>query len=206
VSCLLIGARRPIRQDIRATNHAEETDYSDDSDEVAVFRINVNTMTTDQSKHPLFDVTIHGTPLTIMADSGSSINILDERDYDTLFPRPTLERTRTKVRRIIAYGSRSQTTTEQHYSQTEREALALVWACEHFHLYIYGKPVNIYTDHKPLAAIYGNATSKPPARIELWALRLQPYQTTVHYRKGEENPADYMSSVFTLKRMILSCS
>ncbi len=99
----------------------------------------------------------------------------------------------TKVRRIIAYGSRSLTTTEQRYSQTEREALAVVWACEHFHLYIYGKPVNIYTDHKPFVAIYGNATSKPPARIERWALRLQPYQTTVHYRKGEENPADYMS-------------
>jgi transposase InsO family protein len=99
----------------------------------------------------------------------------------------------TKVKRIIAYASRSLTTTEQRYSQTEREALAVVWACEHFHLYIYGKPVNVYTDHKPLVAIYGNANSKPPARIERWALRLQPYQTTVHYRKGEENPADYMS-------------
>ena len=80
----------------------------------------------------------------------------------------------TKVSRIIAYASRSLTTTEQRYSQTEREALAV---SEHFHLYIYGKPVNIYTDHKPLVAIYGNATSKPPARIERWALRLQPYQT-----------------------------
>ena len=43
-----------------------------------------------------------------------------------------------------------------------------------------------------MPAQYGNATSKPPARIERWALRLQPYQTTVHYRKGEENPADYI--------------
>ncbi len=54
-------------------------------------------MTTDRSKHPLFDITIDGTPLTIMADSGSSINILEERDYNKLSPRPTLERTRIKV-------------------------------------------------------------------------------------------------------------
>ena len=100
---------------------------------------------------------------------------------------------RTGVKRVIAYASRSLSDTEQRYTQTEREALAVVWACEHFHLYVYGKPVDIYTDHKPLIAIYGNAHSKPPPRIERWALRLQPYQASVHYRKGEENPADYMS-------------
>ncbi len=88
--------RRPVRQEIRATNHTEETDYSDDSDDVAVFRININNMTTDRSRHPLFDITIDGTPLTVMADSGSSINILEERDYNKLSPRPTLERTRIK--------------------------------------------------------------------------------------------------------------
>jgi hypothetical protein len=78
-------------------NNTEETDYSDDSDEVGVFRINVNNMTSDRSKHPLFDVTIEGTLLTIMADSGSSINILDEQDYNKLSPRPSLEQTRIKV-------------------------------------------------------------------------------------------------------------
>ena len=57
-------------------------------------------MTTDRSKHPLFDITIDGTPLTVMADSGSSINIrinIEERDYNKLSPRPTLEQTRIKI-------------------------------------------------------------------------------------------------------------
>ena len=53
--------------------------------------------------------------------------------------------------------------------------------------------MTIYTDHKPLVSIYGNPSSKPPARIKRWALRLQPYQLTVCYRKGERNPADYLS-------------
>ena len=94
---------------------------------------------------------------------------------------------------IIAYASRSLTDVEQRYSQTEREALAVVWACEYFHLYVYGKPFLVVTDHKPLVPIYSNPASKPPARIERWTLRLQPYQLTVVYRKGKENPADYMS-------------
>jgi len=59
-------------------------------------------------------------------------------------------------------------------------------------LYIYGKPITVYTNHKPLVAIYINPSSKTPARIERWTLRLQPYQITVKYRRGETNPADYL--------------
>ena len=99
----------------------------------------------------------------------------------------------TGTSHIVTYASRSLTETEQHYSQTEREALGIVWACEHLHLYIYGKPLTVYTDHKPLVSIFGNPSSKPPPRIERWALRLQPYQLTVRYRKGDGNPADYLS-------------
>ena len=58
---------------------------------------------------------------------------------------------------------------------------------------MHGKPVTIYTDHKPLVSIYSNPSSKPPARMERWALRLQPYRITVKYRRGEVNPADYLS-------------
>ncbi|PFX30057.1 Retrovirus-related Pol polyprotein [Stylophora pistillata] len=94
---------------------------------------------------------------------------------------------------VITYASCSLTATEQRYSQTGREALAVVWACERLHLYIYGKPVTVYTDHKPLVSIYGNPSLKLPARIERWPLRLQPYQITVKYRRGEVNLADYLS-------------
>ena len=99
----------------------------------------------------------------------------------------------TEKKHVITYSSRSLTATEQRYSQTKREALAVVWACEHLHLYVYGKPITVCTDHKPLVAIYGNPSSKPTARIERWTLRLQPYQITVKYQRGETNPADYLS-------------
>ena len=93
----------------------------------------------------------------------------------------------------IAYASRALSTVESRYSQTEREALAVVWACEHFHIYIYGRPVTVYTDHKPLVSNFGNPNSHPPARIERWSLKLQPYNATILYKAGSDNPADYMS-------------
>ena len=69
---------------------------------------------------------------------------------------------------IISYGSRALTPTEKRYSQTEKEALAIVCGIEHFHLYLYEAPFILYTDHKPLELIYANPLSKPPARIEKW--------------------------------------
>ena len=94
--------------------------------------------------------------------------------------------------KVVAYASRALTSVESRYSQTEREALAIVWACEHFDMFIRGAPnVNIITDHKPLECIWQKA--KPPLRIERWGLRLQPYKLTIKYEPGHGNPADYMS-------------
>ncbi|KAJ8346561.1 hypothetical protein SKAU_G00279620 [Synaphobranchus kaupii] len=96
-------------------------------------------------------------------------------------------------RRTIAYLSHALSDVERCYSQTEREALAIVWGCEHFHLYLYGNPFTLVTDHKALEVIWNNPRSKPPVSIERWGLRLQPYNFRVEYRKGAENPADYVS-------------
>ena len=94
---------------------------------------------------------------------------------------------------IIAYASKSLTATEKRYSQTEKEALAIVWGIEHFHLYVYGAPFILFTDHKPLELIYSNLMLKPPARLERWMSRLQQYDFKVIYKEGPDNQADYLS-------------
>ena len=98
----------------------------------------------------------------------------------------------TSRSKIIAYASRALTDTETRYSQTEKEALAIVWGVEHFHIYFYGAPFILYAVHQPLELMYGNPLSKPPARIEHWMLRLQQYKFSVVYKAGIKNPAAYL--------------
>ena len=72
--------------------------------------------------------------------------------------------------------------------------LGVVWAVEHFHLYLYGSEFTIATDHKPLLGIF-NSHKPTSARIDRWKLRLMPYNCQLTYRPGKdaENPADFMS-------------
>lgn len=94
--------------------------------------------------------------------------------------------------RIVAYGNKSLSDCEKRYCQTEKEALALVWAVEHFNIYLYGKEFELVSDHKPLEVIFGRH-SKPCARIERWVLRLQSYNYKIIYRPGKSNIADPLS-------------
>ena len=105
---------------------------------------------------------------------------------------PFSRKPRVATLNLLAYASRTLTSVESRYSQTEREALAVVWGCEKFHLYLYETTFDIFTDHKPLEIIY-SPTSKPPARIERWGLRLQPYKFRIQYSPGIDNPADVLS-------------
>ena len=82
--------------------------------------------------------------------------------------------------------------TERRYSQTEKEAVALVWACERFHVYQYGVEFELLTDHKPLECIY-STKSKVCARKERWVLRMPPYTFKVRYIPGPKNIADTLS-------------
>ena len=88
---------------------------------------------------------------------------------------------------------------ETRYSQTEKEALAIVWAIERLHLYLYGGHFTLHTDCKPVQLIYGNPKSKPPARIERWNLRLQCYDFSVVHTKGSQNPSDFLSRHTSLR-------
>ena len=61
----------------------------------------------------------------------------------------------------IAYASQSLTAMQQRYAPNEQEMLGVVYGCQRFHQYIYGKKVIIQSDHKPLETIMKKPIAEP---------------------------------------------
>ena len=95
----------------------------------------------------------------------------------------------------IAYPSRALSPVEQRYSITELDTLAVVWAISHFHHYLYGNSVTIFTDHTAVKAVL--ETANPTAKHAWWwtrvyGLGVKDVQTV--YCPGRENSnADALS-------------
>ena len=50
----------------------------------------------------------------------------------------------------VNYARRSLLSTEENYSQLKKEILSVVFLCNKFHEFIYGKQFEVYDDHLPL--------------------------------------------------------
>ena len=67
----------------------------------------------------------------------------------------------------IAYASRALTPIETRYAQIEKELLAIVFGCEHFKAYTYGRDVvQVETDHQPLESIVKKPLHCAPSRLQ----------------------------------------
>ncbi len=87
----------------------------------------------------------------------------------------------------VAYASRALTQAETRYAQIEKELLAIVFACERFDTYIYGrKLVTVETDRKPLETIVLKPPHSAPQRLQRMLLQLQKYSLELKYKKGKE--------------------
>ena len=74
--------------------------------------------------------------------------------------------------KLVAYALRSLTPTEAAYAQIEKELLAIVFACQKFHQFIYGFNTKVQTDHKPLETIFNKPLCLVPPRLQRMLLRL----------------------------------
>ena len=97
----------------------------------------------------------------------------------------------------IAFASRTLTSSKQHYSQIEKEALSIVFGVKKFHSYLYGRTFTLITDHQPLVSIFGPKTGVPPlsaARMQRWSLILATYHCGIEYHRSAEHAnADALS-------------
>jgi transposase InsO family protein len=94
----------------------------------------------------------------------------------------------------ISYASRSLSETERRYSTTKREALAVLWSLKNYKYLVYGYPVTLFTDHKPLSFLFRKCL--PDGALGRWAVLTQEYSPKIIYVKGKLNMlADALSRV-----------
>ena len=86
----------------------------------------------------------------------------------------------------IALASKSLTETESRYSNIEREMLGIVFGLERFHQYVYGRHVEVHTDHKPLDSIYTKQLFVATPRLARMLRRIQLYDVSIKYVPGSD--------------------
>jgi len=90
----------------------------------------------------------------------------------------------TQDNRPIAFFSRKLSETQQKYSVTEIELLAIVETLKEFKGMLWGQNIMVYTDHKNLTRDALGLTSD---RVYRWRLLLEEYAPQIIYIKGIHN-------------------
>ena len=97
-----------------------------------------------------------------------------------------------KVFKAIYYASKTFNEAQENYSTTEKEMLAIVFACEKFRQYILGFHVIIHTDHAAIKYLMAKKEAKPS--LIRWVLLLQEFDLEIKDKKSCDNViADHLS-------------
>ncbi|GJT75959.1 reverse transcriptase domain-containing protein [Tanacetum coccineum] len=92
----------------------------------------------------------------------------------------------------IHYASKTMTEAQAHYTTTEKELLAVVYAFEKFRSYLVLSKSIVYTDHSAIKYLFTKKDAKP--RLMRWILLLQEFDVIIRDKKGAENlAADHLS-------------
>ena len=79
---------------------------------------------------------------------------------------------------------------EKNYAQIGKEELALVFAVQKFHTYLYGQKFVLVADHKALVTLLGPKNAIPPlaaARLKRWAIILATYSYEIEYKSTKNH-------------------
>lgn len=96
----------------------------------------------------------------------------------------------------IEFAGKKLSPTEQRYTVSERELLALVYGYEQFYHHVYGRHIEFYTDHQPLVT-KKNQLKKPFGRLGRLFHRLSGVDYVINYIPGPQNYlADFLSRAY----------
>ena len=87
--------------------------------------------------------------------------------------------------RPISFASRTLSKREIQYSTIEKETAAILFACETFYPYLYGKHFTLQCDHKPITYLKVNQHKNP--RLSRWLTKLQEFDFDIIHLSGAEN-------------------
>ena len=88
--------------------------------------------------------------------------------------------------RPVSFAGRSLTQSESKMSVSIKEIIAVVWAVEHYKVYLEGSKFKLYTDHAALSFILGNKENLP-SKLHRYALIMQSYDFDIFHIKGLKN-------------------
>ena len=97
--------------------------------------------------------------------------------------------------RPLGFAGRKLTQTEQNYSVSEKELLAVVYAYDKFYHYVFGRKIIFFTDHKPL--VTAKQLKKPFGRLGRLFLKISEADYEIVYKPGSVNYIpDFLSRVY----------
>ena len=89
--------------------------------------------------------------------------------------------------RPVYFASKALTEVQKGYVAIDIESLAVAWAMEKFHHFLYAGHSVLETDQKPLEAILSKSLNLATPRLQRIVIRTFPYHFTVWYIPGATN-------------------
>jgi len=103
-----------------------------------------------------------------------------------------LEQSQDGCDRVIAYASRTLTSSERNYCTTKRELLSVIFALKKFRHYLLGRHFILRTDHASLKWL--RTAPKPISQAARWLTLIEEYDFEIQHRPGSNHQnADSLS-------------
>ena len=102
----------------------------------------------------------------------------------------TLWQREGEIIRPIVFASKFLIDCERKHAINELELLGALWGLEYFRYHVYGKTVNLLTDHQALQPLLKRyrAHKQYSARLTQWLDRLSHFDVNVQYTTGKNIP------------------
>ena len=102
----------------------------------------------------------------------------------------------------VYFSSKALTEMQKGYVAIELESLAVTWAMEKFHHFLYGNQFTLETDQKPLEAILSKSLNQATPQLQRILIRTFQYNFKIRYIPGPTNQiADCLSRLGVSKRI-----